>query len=85
MPELPRIGDAVRTTLLRAVLARMPDETLGPLAPLLSRQGFLEKLGRFIGEVKAHGTLDFLDAVRGTGSGKLRALGAVLEAAFMPP
>jgi ATP-dependent helicase/nuclease subunit B len=80
VPEPPRIGDAVRTMLLRAVLARLPDETLGPLAPLRTRQGFLEELGRFIGEVKAHGTLNFLDAVRGTGPGKLRALGAVLEA-----
>jgi ATP-dependent helicase/nuclease subunit B len=75
-----RIGDAVRTMLLRAVMARLPDETLGPLAPLRSRQGFLEELGRFIGEVRAHGTLDFLDAVRDAGSPKLRALGAVLEA-----
>jgi ATP-dependent helicase/DNAse subunit B len=80
VPEPPRIGEAVRTMLLRAVLARMPDETLGPLAPLRSRQGFLEELGRFIGEVKAHGVLNFLDAARGTGPGKLRALGAVLEA-----
>ena len=80
VPEPPRIGDAVRTMLLRSVLARLPDETLGPLAPLRTRQGFLEELGRFIGEVKAHGTLDFLDAVRRTGAGKLRALGAVLEA-----
>ena len=80
VPEPPRIGDAVRTMLLRSVLARLPDETLGPLAPLRTRQGFLEELGRFIGEVKAHGALNFLDAVRGVGPGKLRALGAVLEA-----
>jgi ATP-dependent helicase/nuclease subunit B len=80
VPEPPRIGDAVRTMLLRSVLARLPDETLGPLAPLRARQGFLEELGRFIGEVRAHGALDFLDAVRGAGPGKLRALGAVLEA-----
>jgi ATP-dependent helicase/DNAse subunit B len=80
VPEPPRIGDALRTMLLRSVLARLPDETLGPLAPLQTRQGFLEELGRFVGEVKAHGTLSFLDAVRSTGPGKLRALGAVLEA-----
>ncbi len=80
VPEPPRIGEAVRTMLLRAVLARLPDQTLGPLASLRARQGFLEELGRFVGEVRAHGTLEFLDVVRNAGPGKLRALGAVLEA-----
>lgn len=58
MPAL--ISEAARPMLLRAVLSRLPERSLGPLAPLKDRQGFLEELGRFVGEVRNHGAAEFV-------------------------
>ncbi len=89
-PAPPAIPEAVRPMLLRAVLARMPEKTLGPLAALRGRQGFLEELSAFIREVRVHGAVAFFDAVRlglspegsvpSATRAKIEALSAVFEA-----
>lgn len=63
-PDPPAVGEAVRPMLLRLVMARFSDQELGPLAPLRSRQGFLEELSRFVREVRNHGAVDFLQRVQ---------------------
>jgi ATP-dependent helicase/nuclease subunit B len=63
-PAPPVISKAARPMLLRAVLRRLSPEELGPLAPLKDRPGFLEEMGRFIGEVRNHGAGEFVFRVR---------------------
>ena len=62
--SLPRVLEpAVRPMLLRAALAPLSARELGPLAALQRKPGFLAELSRFIGEVRNHGTPDFMRAI----------------------
>ncbi|MCA9727044.1 MAG: hypothetical protein KC729_05120, partial [Candidatus Eisenbacteria bacterium] len=60
---LPTVDSAVRPMILRSVLERMNPEVLGPLASMRGRPGVLLQLSRFVGEVRNHGPIDFLDAI----------------------
>lgn len=76
----PTLDPATRPMVLRAALAEMSSEELGPLAPLASRPGFLSELARFVSEVRNHGVVDFESAVRTGGAGMPPAVSAKLAA-----
>ncbi len=63
-PPVLAISPIARPMLLRSILSRLDAADLGPLAPLRARQGLLDELSSFIREVRNHGSVDFLDAVR---------------------
>ncbi len=80
-PQPPVVPAEIRPLILRLVMNRMPDAQIAALLPMRHRSGFLEELGRFIGEVRNHGAQDFLDSIRREGEApdKIRALAAVYE------
>ncbi len=80
-PQPPVVPAEIRPLVLRLVMSRMPDGQIASLLPMRNRSGFLEELGRFIGEVRNHGAQGFLDAIRRDGEApeKIRALAAVYD------